>query len=272
MERRVFTVNIDQAFAIAKSGISRATSFMGIGVNAAIDPNFKSYQLSHLTNLQTLPDNLSDDQIEEIKSNFKIWVEHGGIREMVESFTIFLDELFKICDLVHVFKSGKPIPDRTQQYLRFTKQGLPNKLNILRQRFGVTFEYFEFVCSINDVRNCITHRRGVVQSEDLKGNEALQVKWRGIDIWIQTGEGQKIAMNSPLGQPHDIGEGDQLVVEQVNRKKDFSEGQQIQFETRELSEVVWTFINALHQVYESSLEYYRRKGVTISDTASAVKK
>jgi hypothetical protein len=52
---QLINLDLDKLLDIALKGVRRAAVFMGLGVNAAIDPDFRSYQLSALTNIQTDP-------------------------------------------------------------------------------------------------------------------------------------------------------------------------------------------------------------------------
>jgi hypothetical protein len=51
---------------------------------------------------------------------------------------------------------------------------------------GVSEIYFT---TINQARNCITHRQGRVGKEDLKGSDSFTPTWRAFDIIIQTPDG-----------------------------------------------------------------------------------
>jgi len=51
-------IDIDTLLELALRGIRRASVFLGLGVNAAIDPEFKDYQLTNLSNIHIIPANL----------------------------------------------------------------------------------------------------------------------------------------------------------------------------------------------------------------------
>jgi len=51
------TLDLDKLLEIAQKGVIRASVFMGLGINAVIEEQFKSFHLTDITNIQMLPDN-----------------------------------------------------------------------------------------------------------------------------------------------------------------------------------------------------------------------
>jgi len=51
MNNESIHIDLDQVLQIALTGVKRASVFMGLGVNAAINDNFNKYQLSEITSL-----------------------------------------------------------------------------------------------------------------------------------------------------------------------------------------------------------------------------
>jgi hypothetical protein len=84
MTQRI-SLDLDELFDIALKGIRRAAVFMGLGVNAAIDQNFRSYQLTALTQIQLVPDDVPPETLAHFKEEFRIWIEAGGFRELADN-------------------------------------------------------------------------------------------------------------------------------------------------------------------------------------------
>ena len=66
-------------------GVRRASVFLGLGVNAARNPQFKDYQLQNLALFRIMPDALPDETIAHFKENFEEWVISCALRELTES-------------------------------------------------------------------------------------------------------------------------------------------------------------------------------------------
>ena len=54
----------------ALKGVRRTAVFMGLGLNAGQDPNYRAYQLSSISMLQFVPQNADDHTIDEFKTHF----------------------------------------------------------------------------------------------------------------------------------------------------------------------------------------------------------
>ena len=79
-------IDLDKILDVALRGVRRASMFMGFGVNAALSPEMRNYQLSDITRIKILPDNISDDSLEKAKNEFRLWIEANGFRELIETF------------------------------------------------------------------------------------------------------------------------------------------------------------------------------------------
>ncbi len=56
-------VDLDEIRDIAHKGVRRAAVFMGLGLNAAADEEFKNHRLSQLTNVDLVPTDAGEAQI-----------------------------------------------------------------------------------------------------------------------------------------------------------------------------------------------------------------
>lgn len=130
-------IDFDQILEVALKGLRRSSVFMGLGVNAALDAAQTAYQLSHLTHIQIVPDDLPGETVQHFKEQFKLWIEAAALREATETFSLFLDELHRACSTIKTFKEDGVFAEIAESQAQYVQQGFPNKLNILRQRFGV---------------------------------------------------------------------------------------------------------------------------------------
>ncbi|MEP4034912.1 hypothetical protein [Pseudophaeobacter sp.] len=109
-------INLDfgAILEIALKGVRRSSVFMGLGVNAARDPENKDYQLSGITQIQLVPENVPKEAVEHFKKEFQIWIVAGALREATEAFALFLDELHRACSVAAVGSVTAVSPKRTQ--------------------------------------------------------------------------------------------------------------------------------------------------------------
>ncbi|NWF74711.1 MAG: hypothetical protein HXY51_16970 [Nitrospirae bacterium] len=115
-ERKKVTINVDldDIQEIALKGVRRAAVFMGLGLNAAFNKDFKDYRLSQITKVDLVPPDANDAQIENFKKEFSYWIIGNGLRELIENFHVFLDRLHDGCLLFKVTKVGGSSPQEVQ--------------------------------------------------------------------------------------------------------------------------------------------------------------
>ena len=139
-------VDFDQILDVALRGVRRASVFIGFGVNAATDPSFKTHSLTKFSNLQIGPSELSEEALFEAKENFRLWIEAAGFRELTDTFTVFLDAVHWACMISSCALDGgrierQPFTSADTSQSSFVREGLPNKLNLLQQRFGISAQH-----------------------------------------------------------------------------------------------------------------------------------
>lgn len=248
-------------------GTRRASAFMGLGVNAALDSEFKKYQLTEITKIQLLPDNLSEEVLNHVKDEFKIWIEGNGFRELVETFSVFLDKIYRACAVAEV--SGRRIEsvEFQRKIKTFEKEGFPNKLNILSNNFAVRPQHVDYIKSLNKARNCLTHRRGIVGTEDIDGQH-LRVRWLGMDIFIQTPAGDRHQFDDFPEEGLYLPDGGSVMLQFVERERLFDVGDLLKLSTKDLAEICWFFQDQARSAVNSATEYLKSVGIVILDESS----
>lgn len=259
------TIDYDKILEIAQKGVRRASIFMGLGVNAATDETFNSYQLSHITNIQLVPDDLDPDTVAHFKAEFRTWIEAAGLRELVEAFAVYLDALHWSCLLAQSAQRTDGHKDIKQKQAAFAKQGLPNKMNNLAQNFGVGPEHTEYLNSIGRARNCLAHRRGVVGAEDVREDKEMQVQWIGTDLFIETPEGERHYINEMPETGVYLRDGGNVMMQFIERTRVFSLGTVVNFSTRDLAEICFFYQREAKAVLASAVEYAERMGVPVQN-------
>ena len=118
-------------------GVRRASVFLGLGVNAARNPQFKDYQLQNLALFRIMPDALPDETIAHFKENFEEWVISCALHELTETLDVFLDSVHRAC-LLMATNQGTVTPEEANKWGPvFERGGLDSKLSLLRRRFSI---------------------------------------------------------------------------------------------------------------------------------------
>ncbi|OPY65908.1 MAG: hypothetical protein A4E63_02767 [Syntrophorhabdus sp. PtaU1.Bin050] len=265
------TINIDKIREIALLGIRRTAAFLGLGVNAARNKQFTHYHLSSLSSFQVIPDNLDDKSVAHMKEEFENWIISNGLRELIEGFGLFLDEIHRSCLLMATHKKLMTTDEANTYGPTFKRKGVEGKLSALRTRFSVLSDKEKYFESINQARNCITHRRGIVGSEDLKGRERFCLTWLGFDIYAETPTGERHSLTPPLpkeGLP--LKDGGNIVLHFVDRIVEYKLGDNIRISPHELGDICFLVNIATEEIVKSTFEYAKSIGVNITVVRNGV--
>lgn len=164
-------------------------------------------------------------------------------RTCKEAFHLFWDDIHASCrwyDLATI----APITDEHIQKLiaephaDFHVMDLSNKLKRLKKLFGIEFpeDALERTRSLNRVRNCYAHRRGVVRAEEVNAApDGLLVKWLGLRREIA---GKKYPITGEVTL--EANETMNIVICPVDRR--FKVGDSLSFSSSEFAEFGVTYL------------------------------
>lgn len=256
---------------IADKGIRRTIVFLGLGLNAANLEDFQDYELSKLPQevanlpIQLIPSNASPETIAMYKKEFALWIIGCGLRELIESHMLFLDELHSDCLLIEKVNGANKFGDPQRLQKEFHRSGINTKLSLLQERFHVGSKYPDFIESINKARNCITHRRGMVShSVDCGGDGVMHVKWVGIDVFFELELSKKILILSEvIGKT--LSEPATVNMRRTERDKVYRPETFLSLSHFELAEICF-FLHLCHQdLMQSFMQYMRQMGVAFKE-------
>lgn len=256
------TIDFDKIKEIADRGVRRTAAFMGLGINAARDIEFKKYQLSNISMIQVLPADLDEKGITHIKEEFEKWVISNGLRELVESFGLFLDKIHRACLLMATHKKQMNSDDAEKFGPAFEWTGVEDKLSTLRNRFGITSEKEKYFSGINQARNCITHRKGKVGPEDLQGEKTFQLIWWGLDLYVETPSGENHSLMPPMQEKGVfLKEGGSVNIKIKDRIVEYNLGEILNLSPNDLGEICFLVHLTTVDIVKSALAYSKKIGI-----------
>jgi hypothetical protein len=254
-------IDFDKLLNEALKGVRRASVFMGFGVNAALDQTFKDYQLSSITRIQIVPNDVSEVTVNHFKEEFRIWIEAAGFRELTESFSSYLDSLHRICLVMQaaVRQSSLMLLDESDSH--FKSQGFPNKINILSNWFSVGSASPDYLLSLNRARNCLVHRRGIVGKEDIREDAKLDVCWKTLSTYGESPDGEKYYLDDIPEDGVLFPHGACIKVQWTERRRTFPLGSKLILSTRDLAEICMFYQIEARETIRSAVKYGRQLGV-----------
>lgn len=256
-------INLPAIKNIAVKGVRRTAIFMGLGINAANNPDFKQYELAKNTGFEFI-EPISDEQILiNFKTEFGRWIVGNGLRELIETFCVFLDELHFVCLLVAVTCDKVKKAQIQKENLNFRHSGLKDKIRNLSKDFDVTTVQSDYLISINQARHCLTHRRGIVGSEDCFNGKELIVRWKGTDTYAETPSGERISLFPMPEEGVLLTEGSHIMAAFPERTRIFPIHSLVTFSPRDLAEICHFTLNQTNEAIRSIEDYLRKNGVPL---------
>jgi hypothetical protein len=254
-------IDLDRVRETAYKGIRRTAVFLGLGLNASFDPSFQRYELADLSPIRLVPSDMPEETIAHFKSEFGRWIIACGLRELIERFAIFLDETHHACLLMATHKGTVSLEDATAWQSAFHYKGVDDKLKKFENRFSVCPRFPQHISTIQKLRNCFTHRRGIVGVEDCNGTDQLELKWMGFKLVAEHANGQTVELSMPLKEPIHFPEGGTIGLQFIERARYFKIDMLVTIEPKDLLEICNFVLMSTDEIIRSVVEFAKRLGI-----------
>lgn len=241
---------------------------MGLAANAVrIHPPI-SHSLDDHFRTVIVPDEVDEATKRHFLEEFEKSVVANGLRELVDTFSLFLNDAYGAVILSH--RATKiPLEEEPKPTRKFPRENVAGQLARLHGIFGTQFQLTPMFNSLVTARNCLTHHRGVVRQEDCApGMDYFELTWRRVAMWAETADGRILAEFEP---GTDKGLGVKITEETVMKAqfrdfgRHFPVGSVIQIERQDLAQICQATIAAADLVLEALTAHLRKIGVPNAD-------
>ncbi len=168
------------------------------------------FGLKSIDQITTLPETLIEedyfgrqefgeaDNFDIQKGKYKSWLVSKGFEEIIGGVKYSLIEAYKFVSIVK-WSGGKTVNTTIEKInsdfddirRNASKQSLPGLLEKVETHLTAPLAYETHIVSLNKMRNCLVHRKGVVSIEDVNTtNNTLQVKWMRHFLFVDTKDGE----------------------------------------------------------------------------------
>lgn len=227
-------LNLDAIKITALTAVHRASLFMGLGVNAADNPDFTNYKLEGPIQISVTPE-VSDAELSVVKGHFKHWIIGNGLRELTERFGEFLDQLFSVSMIIEVH-SGLKSPE-TADKLRtgfLNDTAISSKIGKLTKDWGVSIPNRYHYDRLTQARNCLVHGLGIVRERDRNDGDELVISWRGGDVYLHGEDGTEFKFSEETVGRIAIGDA---TFRASDRERGFAVGTEVVLTPHDLQEI-----------------------------------
>lgn len=252
----------DQLIEIANRGVRRASVFAAIGLNASKAEPPLPHVLDGNVQIRFVEENISPEQRKGHAENFGKWIIANAIREVIETLGLYLTEM---AALSWALQQESPTVGDFQRFKRrYSYFGVEDQYSKLVDVLSVSSDFIDTIASLNKMRNCITHRAGVVGDEDLKGKDKLILSWRVFGLMTSTGHDLTSTLIS--GEGYSVQRSESLALGWIAREKEFALGDVVDLTQHELSELFLSVASAAVTIHRGSIELARAKGHIVVET------
>lgn len=238
---------------------------MGIGLNAAVDPTFRNFQLAAHTGLELVPPEASAETVDGYKREFAAWVTANGLREIVEAYAVFLDSIYAVCLQILIATGKRNAPSAVRAAQSFERLGIAKKLRRLKSECSISTEPV-VVEALVAVRNCLSHRRGLVSEADCNIPGALCLAWRGLDLAVEQPGVPDVPLRLPLEEPVLVENGGKVVARWAERRLEIPVGSLVRLQAKQLAEIAIWVIEEARSVHRNTLVFAQSVGVPVNIT------
>ena len=251
-EKLVVNVDLDRICEPASKAIRRAYIFSGFAINAATRADFNTYHLSGKMQFRFVPDSPSAEMTEEYKAEFMAWAIGNALREVIEGFGVFLDQTCSAC--VESSRISNQV-DLSDFYQSFEQKGVARKLRDLATQFGIKLDVADGFDSLTAARNCLSHRRGVVEARDCNEGSKLVVRYWEPAVIVQQPDGSELRADRVINEAIVLKEGGVLAMRIQETAKEFPIGSLIKLTPEDVKNILWTMWTATFNLRAAFVNY-----------------
>lgn len=258
---RQFNIDLDHVLEALRRGVRRADVFMGVGLNAAeLQP-----PVSHILApekmfvIHLVKQELSDKEKAHVAEGFGKWVKANGLRELLESFSVYLHALY-VPLFVMLGRSGELGELASLTPPKFERLSIKHQVVKLSTILPIPADEIEIIASLNKARNCYAHRLGLVGKEDVHATTRLfRLIWRAYQVQAVEPDGNVVIADELIG--YHFKNGARFELHMVERSKEFKVGDELLLSKSELKEICHCVLMFGQSLFQSTVALANREGV-----------
>lgn len=255
-------IDFDKVLETLRKGVRRADVFMGIGVNASEHTPPISHLLAtdKIQQIHLVKVELTDDEKAHVAHEFGKWSRANGLRELLETFSVFMHELYSIMFLIKFQQRQLDKKFNKCRPEKFERLGIGDQIKRISEVVDVIDDNVKIISSLNKARNCYAHRRGIVSALDSdEGADILLLRWKVPEIQIREPDGNVIPAEELAGRILENGGMVQLVMKA--RAKEFARGSELVLEKQELKEICLYILSVGQSLFKETVVLAREAGI-----------
>jgi len=183
------------------------------------------------------------------------WVITKAFEDFINGLTKSLKEANKIIRTLKLSEKPKYSMTRDEIECELNKINaeiedlhFPALIKFIENYIGHPLPFSSEIISINQIRNCLVHRGGIVSDKDLKNNNELELKWISLKWYTKINEVSTEITYDLRKNEIAVNNIEYMV---IDNKKSFELGQKISIDINEFNGIAYTCSEFANYLYSS---------------------
>jgi hypothetical protein len=207
---------------------------------------------------------------EDARKEADQWTRLHCLRDAIDVVGAFLEDAYRACRLYSLAKTeGATYADLQSvdgACRTFHSLGLPKKVAALKREFGVESDFDSHIISLNDARNCLVHRLGIVTERETRTNSDFWVRWMEIGVEATSPDGAEVVA---VESPQRFAEGWSVALVVRPKERVYKLGERLDLSYRELLGAIFSHQNYVNNLTTSVENYARSLGIEFLPSANS---
>jgi len=258
---------VDGLLGVLQTALQRATDMVCVGLSHPGSVDTANLRMAG-SFLNFVPAQQQRPNSDAVVRDFRVWAVGCGLRDCVEATNVFLEQLRFACAMYWLAGKGQFTGADYHETLgpkpakRFHRLGLPYKISHLAEEYEFTLpgQYCEQVLSLNQARNCLVHRSGVVSAQDTNLDDRLRLLWEKPELVVLRQDGDVVVSETTF-----LHAGEKVGMRCRPTERIFVAGDILALSSAEFTEFCWTFFQFGRACISTLDDYGAARGVQKAD-------
>jgi hypothetical protein len=234
------TINLNALLGELQESLQTTINLLAVALKATAPESVEDLRLPSEVFATDFSSKARWSQAEAVEKH-QTWAISNGLRDAIEGASSFIESSHRVLAIWDLVSSnnGKVLYGDYQREMEgaaFHRLGLPDKLAHLKSEHGIAIDanLERHLLSINNARNCLVHRRGIVSQRDLNFDGRMIVEWRKLHLFIQNEDGEHDLVIGQIVEKESV-----ICLRIVDERKVFAPGERVMFTAQEFADVTW---------------------------------
>lgn len=234
------TINLNALLGELQESLQTTINLVAVALKASAPESVEDLRLPSEVFSTDFSTKARWSQAEAVEKH-QTWAISNGLRDAVEGASSFIESAHRVLTVWDMASSnnGQILYGDYQREMEgkaFHRLGLPDKLTHLNSEHGISIDanLERHLLSINNARNCLVHRRGIVSQRDLNVDGKMIVQWRKLHLFLQDEDGEHDLVIGQIVEKQSV-----ICLRVIDEQKVFALGERVMFTTQEFADVTW---------------------------------